>query len=545
MPIEKPLRGSSPVPDHILLSICGDAKTTIAVSWRTDCSVQNGWLEMQSEAGGEVIRFEAVSRYRQSDIDESYFHTAKATGLIPGTGYTYTVGNDTYRSDRYSFRTEPEDLTHYSFLVIADEQNDLPFEAPEYRPVRNLMELALKRCPDARFVLCLGDNVDNGENELQWNGFFHGLDGITQNIPMMLLTGNHENRGFKVYRPDRMEGKFYLEHADFFDFMFRDAYPQNGPEGYETENFSFDYGDVHFVFLGVNAYEKTGAWALEDLTASKKKWKLAAFHYPIFPVMPEGAGGMYYGKIPEAMDTGKVDIAFGGHEHSFARSYPIRNYEMFDRPSEGTVHYLLGNSGDNGFSSNGDKFWYYNFYPQEEHNSMYAQVDVTPERLTVTAYLDDGRTVDRFTIDKVRDEIDPPQIPPIYFETHMAYKGALIELAARGIYAKKIDGRFFVPFGVIAQSIGAEVLKTPGCVSIDLYGTKAVFTEGSDEAKRNGERFPLSAAVFAGDQGELYISADDAAAIWNLRWRYAARNNILDFDYETEDLPRSIQPPSC
>ena len=62
MPIEKPLRGSSPVPDHILLSICGDAKTTIAVSWRTDCSVQNGWLEIQPEAGGEVIRFEAVSR---------------------------------------------------------------------------------------------------------------------------------------------------------------------------------------------------------------------------------------------------------------------------------------------------------------------------------------------------------------------------------------------------------------------------------------------------------------------------------------------------
>ncbi|MBR6709126.1 MAG: hypothetical protein IKL84_05550, partial [Clostridia bacterium] len=310
-----------------------------------------------------------------------------------------------------------------------------------------------------------------------------------------------------------------------------------------TENFSFDYGDVHFVFLGVNAYDTIGDWAREDLLRSTKPWKLAAFHYPIFPVMPEGAGGMYHGSIPAALDAGKPDILFAGHEHSFARSYPIRNYEMFDRPSEGTVHYILGNSGENGFSSNGDKFWYYNFYPQEERNSMYAQVDVTPTRLTVTAYLDDGRTVDRFTIDRERDEIDPPQIPPIYSRMRMAYKGALVELAAREIYARHVDGRIFVPFAVIAQSIGAEVVKTPGQVSIDLYGVRATFIEGSVEARRNDAAFRLSVPVFAGDKGELYITADDAAAVWNLRWRYAARNNIIDFDYATEEFPCSKQPP--
>lgn len=545
MPSFKPHRGSTPAPDHILLSLCGDSRNTIAISWRTDCSVQHGWITLRREdsPAGDTQRFDALTRYFRSDIDESCLHTARPTGLHPGTRYYYTVGDDTHRSPEYSFQTEPENLTHYSFIVIADEQNTEPFSAPEYRPVRNLLELALKRCPEARFIVSLGDNVDNGENELQWNGFFYGLDGITQNIPFMLLTGNHENRGFRVYEENRMEGKYYLEHADTFDFMFREAYPQNGPAGYETENFSFDYGDVHFVFLGVNAYEQTGTWALEDLAGCGKTWKLAAFHYPVFPVMPEGVGGMFYGKIPEALDTGKVDILFAGHEHSFARSYPIRNYEMFDRPSEGTVHYILGNSGDNGFSSNAGKVWHYNFYPQEERNSMYAQVDVTPTKLTVTAYLDDGRTVDRFTIDKVCDEIDPPQVPPVYFDTHMAFKGNLLELPARGIYARHKDGRIFVPFAVIAQSIGAEVIKAPGCVTVDLYGIRGIFTNGSDTAERNGEPFPLTAPVFTGDRGELYIAADDAAAVWNLRWRYARRNNIIDFDYAEEDLPLCPQPP--
>ena len=542
--MKKPDRGSSPVPDHILLSICGDAKTTMAISWRTDCTVTKGWAEVRCESGtpAESVRFPANTRYYHSDIDESHFHTVKLTGLRPDTRYFYTVGDDVHRSREYSFRTEPENLTRYSFLVIADQQNMEPFSTPEYRPVRNLLDLALKRCPDARFILGLGDNVDCGENELQWNGLFHGLDGITQNIPVMLITGNHDNRGFRVYEEDRMEGKFYLDHADAFDFMFREAYPQNGPEGYETENYSFDYGDVHFTVLGVNAYEKTGAWAKDDLTASTKNWKLAAFHYPVFPLMPEGVGGMFYGKIPEALDAGKADILFAGHEHSFARSYPIRNYEMFDRPSEGTVHYILGNSGDNGFASNAGKIWHYNFYPQEERNSMYAQVDVTPSQLTVTAYLDDGRTVDRFTIDKSRDEIDPPLTAPMYFDTHMTYKGNRIELAARGIYAHHKDGKIFVPFAVIAQGIGAEVIKEPGKVTIDLYGIRTVFREGSPEAIRCGESFALSAPVYAGDRGELYVSADDIAAIWNLRWRYAARNNFIEFDYEEEDYTCSCQP---
>jgi len=545
MNTNKPYRGSTPFPDHILLSISGDARTAMTVSWRTDCSVTHGWLEVCPEGGteSETIRFDANTRYFRSDIDESYFHTAKAHGLIPGQRYFYTVGDDVSRSKTYAFRTEPENLTDFSFLILADEQNTEPFSAPEYRPVRRLLDLALKRCPEAKFILTLGDNVDNGENELQWNGFFHGLDGITQTIPVMLATGNHENRGFRVYEETCRQGKYYLDHADAFDFKFREAYPENGPAGFETENYSFDYGNLHFVVLGVNAYETTGAWAKEDLLNSRKRWKLAAFHYPLFPVMPEGVGGMFYGRISEAMDAGKADILFAGHEHSFARSYPIRNYEMFDRPSEGTIHYILGNSGDNGFASNAGKCWHYNFYPQEEHNSMYAQVDVTPERLTVTAYLDDGRTVDRLGIDKTRDEVDPPLAAPIYFNTHMAYKGNLLELAARGIYARFTEGRMFVPFAVIAQSIGAEVIKEPGCVTIDLYGTRVLLTEGSVEAIRNGEVYPLSAAVFAGDRGELYLSADDAAAIWNLRWRYAERNNILDFDYAEEDFPLHLQPP--
>lgn len=541
----KPLRGSTAMPDRVMLSICGDAKTTMAVSWRTDLSVTGGELIVRPEWGGEkeTMRFAANTRRLTSDVDDSMIHTAAAEGLAPGTRYFYTVGDETHRSPEASFETEPEHLTHYRFLVIADQQNDEPFEAPNYAPVRRMLEAAFKRCPDARFILTLGDNVSNGQNEIQWNGMFYGMRGICDRLPFMMATGNHDNRGFRVYEsPENTSGKFYLTHADYFDTMLEDAYPKNGPEGYQTENYSFDYGDVHFSILGINEFGKIGKWFAEDMSASDKRWKLGVFHYPLYPIMPEGVSGLYMDGLNDCIDQAKPDIILEGHEHSFARSYPIRGNEMFDRPSQGTVHYILGNSGENVFSSNADKVWYDKFYPQEEKNCMYAIVDVTPGRLTVSAFLDDGRAVDRFTIDKSVDEIDPPLIAPIYRHPRMAFKGALVELAARDVNVRREGETFLVPFAVCAQSIGAGVAKTAGRVTIDLYGVTAVFEQDSATALRNGEPFVLSHPVIRGDRGELYAALDDVAAIFDLRWVYAARNNILDIDYSEEDYPRSRQP---
>ena len=52
-----------------------------------------------------------------------------------------------------------------------------------------------------------------------------------------------------------------------------------------------------------------------------------------------------------------------------------------------------------------------------------------------------------------------------------------------------------------------------------------------------------SAPTFVGDRGEIYVLADDIASVWDLRWRYAKRNNIIDFDYIEEDFPCCMQPP--
>ena len=76
------------------------------------------------------------------------------------------------------------------------------------RTIRISTDLS-KRCskknPDTRFILTGGDNTDCGQHEVQWNGAFSGLVGISEHIPFMMTLGNHDNRGFKDYKNRRRQ----------------------------------------------------------------------------------------------------------------------------------------------------------------------------------------------------------------------------------------------------------------------------------------------------------------------------------------------------
>lgn len=536
----KPERGSSAVPDHIMLSFCGDPKTEIAVSWRTSTDVENGYILYRKDGNSDWLKAESAFKTAQTDIDISNYHSVRLCGLEPGTKYFYTVGSDENRSEVFSFETEAENTEKFSFLVIADHQKGSPCHLPDYTVVGDMLRKALKEHPECRFILTAGDNCDNGQNELQWNGMFEGLRGIIESIPYMMTTGNHDNRGFITYFPEPT-GKFYLEHADFFDFQFRDAYPQNGPDGYETENYSFDYGNAHFLIMGINAPEKVADWAYEDLQSSSKKWKLGTYHFPIYPVMPEGQNNDGYPWLRKPIEEGRLDILFAGHEHSFARTFPTKGDELFDRPSQGTIHYIAGNGGGNIYHSNCQKVWHSCFFPQEEHLGFYTVVEIDGGRLTATAYLTDGRIVDLFSVDKERDTVYPPALAPVYDRTKMAFKGRMLELSARGLFPEKKDGIWFAPFGVLIQAIGGKVIKEKDSVSAEAYGHRAVFTVGSRFAKTDLGTVEMSAEPYFLD-GQLFIPVDESTKMFEMEWYYAERNNFINWNTPSEDRPLCKHP---
>ncbi len=100
-----------------------------------------------------------------------------------------------------------------------------------------------------------------------------------------------------------------------------DAYPK-------MANFSFDYGDCHFLVLDGNSYmdwtdEKLRNWVESDLKSTKAKWKFVSFHQPGFNSDLSHRNEQRMRLLADIFENNGVDICFSGHSHSYQRSYPI------------------------------------------------------------------------------------------------------------------------------------------------------------------------------------------------------------------------------
>lgn len=536
---KKPPRGSMPQPDHIFISFNGDAKTSMAVTWRTSIDVTSGYALCRKDGTDEYMRYDADSDVFESDIDISNMFWARMTNLEPGTKYYYTVGNDEFRSDEFYFTTEEENAESFKFICVSDQQSGEPHDLPDYSSFNEFLNSVLAENPDTKFILTGGDNTDCGQHEVQWNGAFSGLKGIVEHIPFMMTLGNHDNRGFEDYKNGI--GRYYSEPAEFFGKQFKGSYPYNGPEGWKTENYSFDYGNAHFNVLGVNGPEDVNEWLKVDVPASDKIWKFGSYHFPIYYTGPELANDDAYPMMREGVEL--LDVIFSGHEHNFSRSFPIKNESIFDKPSQGTVHYELGNSNYNPpGTATVKKVWHAAYYPQTEHVAAAAIVEVFKDRVELTTKLNDGRIVDSCVIDKANDEIRPYALAPYYRRPRIFYKGTDLGLGQRELFPEQKDGIWYAPLSVMFNAICAEVIKEKGKVTLGIYGKRATFTENSDIAITNDGEVKLVAPVYRGNRGQLYIPVESVVSCFDMKWNYAEKNNFISIEHVSEDIPYTEQP---
>ena len=528
-------RFATPEPDHIMLSIRGDAKTSMAVTWRTDRSVGSGFVRFW-ERGSDVVRdVAAQTRVFTSDVNSSHIHTAFLTGLKPGARYEYTCGDQKRRSGVFSFMTEAADGGAFSFLLISDHQKDNDHYNPDYRPFGERLKRILARHPEVRFLLTAGDNTNCGQHEIQWNAMFEGLEGVIESLPYMMCCGNHDNRGFRQYFPTEQE-RYYAEPAEFFNEQLLLSYPQNGPEGWRPENYSFDYGDAHFTVYGVNEPALVNRWSMADLDRSDRTWKIGVYHFPIYPSIPEGHNFDAYPMMRPCVE--RQDLMFAGHEHNFARTFPMRHENMYDRPSEGTIHYMLGNSNQNPpGSASMQKVWHAAFQPQQEKVSMFALVQVEKQRLKITGFFDDGRIVDELIVDKARDCIYPPALAPVYDTTRLCFKGHDMGLAAVAAPPRQKDGVWCIPFGTFAAFCGGTVLRTAQSFTVRFFRHEATYTLGSDRVQTDRGEIAMELPAWRGDAAQIYIPVSAACQPFDMDWIYSERNHLINIQNEDEGKP--------
>jgi hypothetical protein len=135
-------------------------------------------------------------------------------------------------------------------------------------------------------------------------------------------------------------------------------------------NYSFDYGNAHFVFLDANPHLFDNLlpggppatapafpfpayptilrdWLINDLDASPQIWKVVVFHQPIFSSGNSTVSNDQMRTIGTFLQDHGANFIFNGHEHNYQRSHPLRALpNVIDPPIPGVPQVEIDNTFD-------------------------------------------------------------------------------------------------------------------------------------------------------------------------------------------------------
>lgn len=93
---DEKLYAPTAMPDRVLLSWKGDPAHSQAITWRTDTSVKEAYVELALAEDGPLFimsakRFTAATTPFQSDLGDVHYHAINLTELNPSTLYVYRL----------------------------------------------------------------------------------------------------------------------------------------------------------------------------------------------------------------------------------------------------------------------------------------------------------------------------------------------------------------------------------------------------------------------------------------------------------------------
>ncbi len=481
MALTLPTRGqtgaqASPVPDNIRLTWSESPKTTQSIGWRTDPSVHAGMVEYVGPDNATRTAAAPPPEILITNTGAINLFSVTLRGLMPGTRYRYRVGDGRNWSAYYTFQTESADPGRFEFLVFGDSHE----KKPVYKVWEQTVKEAYRQNPSVRFVMNVGDLIYSGKDFNQWQSWFAACQAVIANIPDMPAIGDHEPRG--------VTSKDEWQRPEYFVKLFR--LPQNGPEKFKGEVYSFDYGAAHIVVLNSSFHYEFSdaaarramidaevAWLDADLAATRKPWKIAVYHDATYNIAPDRSGTLTRTHFGPVFDKHHVDVVFNAHDHAMARSYFIRDGNFVPGAADGTVYFVSGRTGDNAKDSLSRKIWHPFFYdPQSQ--SCYLVVAVDKDELVVTTRLADGTIVDIFRINRTRPSESTPVVPfGRYREPRFAAFGFLLPFGRPPEQDK--SGEWFVDINVLAAFMSGRFDPATRELAYDEGQVKLKFGEDS------------------------------------------------------------------
>ncbi|WP_338552085.1 metallophosphoesterase family protein [Paenibacillus sp. KS-LC4] len=383
-------------PYAIVTTFKGDAATSRAFTWFTD-NPQAGsvieWVEgmdagrLSGDSEGEGAQTASRLEGKAATLDVGSdiargVHKVELTGLSPGTAYTYRVGDGSEGgwSEAFHFMTEAQAAEHVTFINVTDSQG---ITEQDFELWGNTLDQAFATFPSAQFIVHNGDLTENPDDEISWQNFFGKAQQWVARFPLMPVTGNHDE-------VDNNANEF-VSHFNL---------PENGADGsIAGTTYSYDYGPAHFIMLNTESNKKAQTkWLEQDLAATAKQWIIVSVHRGPY-------AGNQYEKIDDwvkLFDKYGVDLVLQGHNHEYARSYPLKDGKVTGdgegviSTSSGTV-YVVTNAAGQKFNEKKEEQFYHKIHFQN-YKQMFAGITIEGDKLSYEAYDVDGKKLDAFVL---------------------------------------------------------------------------------------------------------------------------------------------------
>ncbi|MGN0953540.1 metallophosphoesterase [Dialister sp.] len=383
-------------PYHVHQVVAKDNTSGRTIMWEMPSDNENS-LEYRKKGTDTIYSVSASGKKLEGNrgIKNGTVYTAELTGLDKGESYEYRTREENQVSPWFTLNTE--NGGSFKAIVTSDSQSS------DYSDWKALIRQAADRNSDASFLIALGDLVDNGEDEYQWQTWFDSVDPILSRIPAAPVLGNHEaySLDWKNHMPDR-----YLTHFTL---------PDNGDKDFKNHYYSFDWGDVHFTVLDTSKteeeewmpdlYEKEKVWLEKDLKETKKKWKVVLMHKDPLqygfaesgrPPREEGFSeeGRFFMPV---FDEYGVDLVLSAHLHTYRDRGHIYD---FKRSEKGPVYVIDGLSGNVRYPGLWKKHELDEYVAPQPETDNYSVLEVDDEKIVLTGYLPDGTKLHETVVKK-------------------------------------------------------------------------------------------------------------------------------------------------
>ena len=370
---------------RIALCISADPAHQMNVAWRTESQVDTPlvqWVQNQpqvkfyKQSVDIAAQTETVVR---SDSSLVYAYSAEMSGLKPSTSYAYRVGSAEDWSEWLVFTTAAEKEEPFSFLYFGDPQNGIRSH------VSRAIRAGYKEAPDAAFITMAGDLVAVPARDYEWEALFHAGDWIFRQTPLAPIMGNH------AYYID---GKWLKTHTPYWQPHFK--LPENGLTTLPETNYYFHYQSLLFVVLnGSEQLAEQALWLDELLTRESSAWVVVTLHQPLYATGDGRNGEKRRNAFLPIMDKYEVDLVLQGHDHTFGRTYPLKDNQRAKRWQKGTV-YINSVSGSKQYKLRPKQSELFAVSGQD--TQYYHVVSVTSSKMTLSSYSVDGVLVDEIQI---------------------------------------------------------------------------------------------------------------------------------------------------